>query len=333
MPRDLPNNRRKLLAALGACSFVSPFSSLAQSTTRLRRIGYLSPYRSDGDSRFEAFKQQLRDLGHVEGKTLTINYLSAEGRPDRLPALAAELVRRNVDIILAAGGTPSANAARKAGRSIPVVFAGVADPVGQGFVSSLARPGGNFTGTTTQAPEVAVKSLALFREIVPTARRIAILSNPTNSWHSLVLSEIHAAVMKLRLEVTVVNAKQSAEFDGAFAEIIRDRPAGLLILGDALFNSEAGRLTTLAARHLLPTIGINNSVPDSGGLMSYGANRLEVVRRAAILVDKILKGAKPADLPVEQPTEFELLVNMKTAKALGINIPQSILVRADRQIE
>lgn len=327
------NNRRKLLVALGGSALVSPLSSLAQPTTKIARIGYLSPYLSDNDSRFEAFKQQLRDLGHVEGKTITIDYLSAEGKPGRLPALAAELVRRNLDVIMAAGGTPSANAARNAARTTPVVFAGVADPVGQGFVTSLARPGGNVTGTSTQAPEVAVKSLALFKEIVPAARRIAILSNPTNSWHSLVLSETQAAARKLRLEVTVVNAKRPAEFEGAFAEIIRDRPAGLLILGDALFNSEAGQLTTLAARHLLPTIGINNSVPDSGGLMSYGANRLDVVRPAAILVDKILKGAKPADLPVEQPTKFELIVNMKTAKALGIKIPQSILLRADKRIE
>lgn len=327
------SDRRKILVTLGAAAFTFPLSPLAHSATRIRRIGYLSPYRSDGDVRFDAFRQQLRDLGHVEGTTVTIDYVSAEGKPDRLAKLAVELVRRNVNIILAAGGTPSTKAARNATQTIPIVFAGVADPVGQGFVTSLARPGGHLTGTTTQSAEMAAKSLTLFKEMVPAAKRMAILSNPTNSYHSLALKEIYLVARKLVVEVAVVNAKRSTELENAFLEIIRDRPAGLLIIGDALFNSEARQLTELAARQRLPAIGVNNSVPDSGGLMSYGTNRLAVVRRAAILVDKILKGAKPADLPVEQPTEFELILNLKTARDLGIEIPQSILVRADRRIE
>ena len=327
------NSRRKLLVALGAGALVAPFGSFAQQAGRIGRIGFLSPFPTGNDPQFEAFKQQLRDLGHVEGKTITINYLSAEGKYDRLSALAAELVRGNVDVIMTAGGTPAVNAARNATKTIPVVFSPVADPVGQGIVASLARPGGNVTGISVQHPESAVKSLALLKEVVPTAKRIAILSNPTNSSLPGVLGDMHTAAKTLRLEITVANAGTAGEFETVFAEIVRDRPAGLVILADALFNSEAGRLTTLAARHRLPTMGGHNAIPESGGLMSYGANRLDLARRAAVLVDKILKGAKPADLPVEQPTKFELVINMNTAKALGIKIPQSILVRADKVIE
>ncbi len=330
------NNRRRLIVALSAGALAAPLYSFAQQQGKVWRVGFLSPF-SSGNSRqyqqFEVFKQQLLDLGQVEGKTITFEYLSADGKYDRLPALAADLVRRNVDVILAAGGTPAATEARNATSTIPVVFVNVSDPVGQGFVTSLARPGGNVTGISNQNSEVAAKSLAFLKEIVPSAKRIAILTNPTNLAHSLLLNEMRAAARTLRLEITVVNARASAEFDGAFTEIVRDRPAGLLILSDTFFTSESGRLTTLAARHGLPTVGGNDTVPESGGLMSYGANRSDLIRRAAILVDKILKGAKPADLPVEQPTKFDLIVNMKTAKALGIKIPNSILVLATRVIE
>jgi putative ABC transport system substrate-binding protein len=279
------------------------------------------------------FKQQLRDLGHVEGKTITIDYLSAEGKYDRLPSLAAELIRRDVDVIMADGGTPSATAVKNATRTIPVVFVGVADPVGQGIVASLARPGGNVTGISNQQRDTALKTLALLKEIVPSAKHIAILSNPTNSFLSQVLSDMQAAARTLRLEITVVNARAPAELEGAFAEIARVRPAGVVIPGEAMFNIEAGRLAALAARHRLPTMSGNSASPESGGLMSYGANRLDLVRRAAILVDKILKGAKPANLPVEQPTKFELILNMRTAKDLGIKIPNSILVQATKVIK
>jgi len=327
------NTRRKLLVALGAGVFATPLACFAAQQAKVGRIGFLSPYPSDNDLRFEAFKQQLRDLGHVEGKTITIDYLSAETKYDRLPALAAELVRRNVDVIVADGGPPPVTAARIATKTIPVVFVAVSDPVGQGIVASLARPGGNVTGISLQGRDTAGKLLELLKEIVPSAKRIALLSNPKNSSISLVLSEMHAAARTLRLEATVVNAGTPGEFEAAFAEIARDRPAGVVILNDPIFFSEAGRLTTLAAKHRLPTMGGHKAFPESGGLMSYGANRLDLIRRSAFLVDKILKGAKPTDLPVEQPTEFELVVNMKTAKALGIKIPNSILVRADKVIE
>jgi putative ABC transport system substrate-binding protein len=327
------NKRRKLVIAIGGSALAAPFASFAQRPGKVWRVGFLTSFRSDNDPQIGVFKKQLRDLGHVEGKTITIDYLSAEGKYDRLPALAAELVRRNMDVIMAASGTPAATAARNAARTIPVVFQGIADPVGQGFVTSLARPGGNVTGISNQNPEVAVKLLELLKEIVPSAKSIAILSNPTNPSLLLVLSEMQTAARTLRLEVTVVNARAPAEFEGAFAEIVRARSAGVVIPGDALFSSEAGRLMTLATTHQLPTVGLNAVVPESGGLMSYGANRPNMVRRAAILTDKILKGAKPADLPVEQPTKFDLVLNKKTARNLGIKIPQSILVQATKVIE
>ena len=327
------NNRRKLLVVLGASGLAASFPSLAQPKTKIARIGFLSAFRSENDSRFEVFKQQLRDLGHVEGKTITIEYLSAEGKYDRLPDLAADLVRRNVDIIMTDGGTPAAIAARNATKTIPVVFALVSDPVGQGIVASLARPGGNITGISYQHPEVAAKSLSLLKEIVPSTKRIVILSNPKNSSHPPVISEMQAAGRTLRLETTVVNAGAPSEFDNAFADIARERPAGLVILSDPLFNIEAGRLTTLAAKYRLPTMGTTNNVPESGGLMSYGPNRPDLIRHAAIMVDKILKGAKPADLPVEQPTKFDLVLNKRTAKDLGIKIPNSVLAQATKVIE
>lgn len=327
------NNRRKLIVALCVGALIVPFSSFAQQQGKVWRVGFLSPYPSGNDLRFKAFKQQLRDLGHVEGKTITIDYLSAETKYDRLSVLAAELVRRNVDVIVADGGTPPVTAARSATKTIPVVFVAVSDPVGQGIVASLARPGGNVTGISLQGRDTAGKLLSLLKEIVPSARRIALLSNPANTSTSLVLSEMHAAARTLRLETTVVNARTPGEFEAAFAEIARDRPAGVVILNDPTYFSEAGRLTTLAAKHRLPTIGGHKAFPESGGLMSYGANRLDLVRRSAVLVDKILKGAKPADLPVEQPTKFDLVINLKTAKALGIKIPQSLLLRANEVIE
>ena len=279
------------------------------------------------------FKQQLRDLGQVEGKTITIDYLLAEGKSERLPALAAELVRRNVDVILTGGGTPAATAAKNAAGTIPVVFQGVGDPVGQGFVTSLARPGRNMTGISDQQPEVGPKLLQFFKEIVPSAKRIAILTNPNNSSQPLTLGGMQAAARALRIDVAVVSAGSPAEFEGAFVEIVRGRSDGLVVLRDPLFVGEAVRLMTLAARHRLPTMGGDQSVPESGGLASYGPNRLDLIRRAAILVDKIVKGAKPSDLPVEQPTKFELVVNMRTAKDLGITIPNSILVSAEKVIE
>ncbi len=310
-----------------------PLVAAGQPQSGILRIGYLQSVPSANDLRFEAFKQKLRELGHVEGKTIAIDYRSAEGKLDRLPALAAELVVRKVDVLMADGGTPTITAAKTATRTIPTVFMGVADPVGQGVVASLARPGGNVTGVSMQHPEFAPKLLELFSEILRSARRITILSNPANSSLPRVIEEMRTAARALRLEIKVVNARGRDEFERAFSEIASQRPAGLVILRDALFASEARRLTTLAASHRLPTMGGDAVMPESGGLGSYGPNTLDMVRRCAVLVDKILKGAKPGELPVEQPLKFDLVINMRTAKALGLTIPPSVLVRADRVIE
>ena len=322
--------RRELLIALGALAALPAYS---QQPGKVWRVGYLSVFSSKNNQAFEVFKQQLRDLGQVERKTITIDFLSAEGNYDRLPSLAADLVRLNVDVIVAAGGTPVTTAAKNATRTIPIVFQGIADPVGQGFVTSLARPGGNITGATDMHRDTAGKSLSILKEVIPSAKRIAILSNPKNSSLPQVILDMQAAARLLRLDTTIINVATPNELEKAFAEIARDRPAGLVILADGLFISEAGRLATLAAKHRLPTLARLIAFPESGGLMSYGANRLELIRHAAILVDKIIKGAKPSDLPVEQPTKFDFVINMKTAKAMGLTIPQSVLLQASRVIE
>jgi putative tryptophan/tyrosine transport system substrate-binding protein len=310
-----------------------PLVAVAQPRSDMPRIGFLQAYPSANDLYFKAFKEKLQELGHVEDQTIAIDYRSAEGKYNQLPALAAELVGRNVNVLMVDGGTPSITAARKATQTIPTVFCCVADPVAQGIVASLARPGGNVTGISTQHPGFAGKSLELLKEILPSAQRIAILSNPTNSSLPLVLGEMQSAARALRIEIQVVNTQVPDEFEGAFAEIVRNQPAGLVILRDALFTTEARRLTALAARHGLPTMGGDRAMPESGGLSSYGPNRLDLLRRSAVLVDKILKGAKPADLPVEQPMKFDLVINLKIAQTLGITIPPSILFQADQVIQ
>ena len=327
------SNRRKFILALGAITLSAPFSSHAQQQTKLWRIGVLSALPSGNDQQFEESRQRFRELGYVEGKTIAFDYLSSEGDYDRLPALAAELVRRKVDVILAAGGTPTVLALKNATRTIPVVFVGVADPVGQGVVASLARPGGNITGISSQQVETGVRSLALFKETIPSAKRIVILSNPTNLSLAPVVKNMQAAGKTLRLELTVIDVKAPGEFERAFAEIARIRPAGVLIPIDTMFQNEAGRIVTLASKAQLPTMGGHSAIPENGGLMSYGANRPDLVRHAVLLVDKILKNAKAGELPIEQPTKFDLVVNLRAAKTLGINIPNSVMVQASQVIE
>src|SRR5262249_19662883 len=296
------------------------------------RIGFLDAFPSANNARLEAFRQKLRELGYVEGKTIVIDYVSAEGKYELLPARAADLVRRNSDVIVTTGGGPAAGAARDATRTIPIVFVAVGDPVAQGLVASLARPGGNLTGFSTQSHEVVGKLLALLKEIVPSPKRIAFLSNPANPVTPFQLKEMQTAARALRLEAKVVEARSPDEFDRAFTEIARDRPAGLVIQSDPMFVGEFARLAGRAAKYSLPTITLINSLPERGGLMSYGPSPLAMLPRAAIYVDKILKGDKPGDMPVQQPTEFELVINMKTARALGLTIPESVLFRADSVI-
>jgi putative ABC transport system substrate-binding protein len=268
----------------------------------------------------------------VEGKTLIIDYRSVQGTLHGLPALAAELVQNNVNVIFT-NSTPATLAAMRVTRTIPIVFAGVSDPVGQKIVASLARPGGNATGLSNQIPETSAKTLELLKEIVTSATRIAILANPTNEATALILLEMQAAARHLRLETSIVYAQSADELDKAFAEAKRLRADGMAIIADSVFNLNSRKVAALAATYRLPSISSLPRFPEEGGLISYGWNRPAHYRRGAELVDKILKGAKPAELPVEQPTKFDLIVNLKTAKALGLTVPSTIMVRADQLIQ
>jgi putative ABC transport system substrate-binding protein len=326
--------RRELIVALGLCVLAAPLVSHAQTPTGVPRIGFMQDSATPfNKARFEAFRQGLRELGYVEGKTVVIEYRNAEGKFDRLPALAAELLGLKVNIIVADGGAVTALAAKGATRTVPIVFPAVADPVSTGLVANLARPGGNLTGLSLQSPDTAGKRLQLLKEIVPRAKRIAFLVNPSNTSTAAVLREVQTASRTLGLEVQVVEAQAPAEFDVAFAEIARKRADALIVFPDSMFVAQSARIAALAAKLKLPTMGDNSALPESGGLVSYGANRLDMLRRAAIVVDKILKGAKPATLPVDQPSKFDLILNLKTAKALGLTIPPAVLLRADKVIE
>ncbi len=317
-----------------ALGLLSPaLAAGAQSPAKVTRIGVLyAGFPSATRHLHEAFKQGLRDLGYVEGQTIIIEERWAEGRLERLPDLAAELVQLKVDVIVA-GATPPIQAARQATKTIPIVMAVVADPVEQGFVASLARPGGNITGLSVQAPELGGKQLQLLKEVVPRASRVAILWNAANPYPALVVRETEAAARTLRVQLQSLPVRGPEEFEGAFEAATRGRAAALLTVGDVLTMAHRTRIVALAAKSRLPAMYSFREFVDDGGLMAYGANLADSYRRAATYLDKILKGAKPADLPVEQPTRFELVINLKTAKALGLTIPQSVLVRADQVIQ
>jgi putative ABC transport system substrate-binding protein len=312
----------------------APLTADAQQAGKVPRIGYLevtSP--SDRPSLLAAFRQGLRELGWVEGQNIVIDYRYAEGRVDWLPDLAAELVRLKVDLIVASAGTQAATAAKNATETIPIVMIYVRDPVGTGLIASLARPGGNVTGVSGSAGlELFAKHLELLKETVPKIRRVAILSNPDNAYHQLARREVNVAARSLGVQLQLLEARGPNEFDGAFAAMATERVGALLVLSDAIFGSHRTRLADLAARSRLPAaFGVRDSV-EAGGLMSYGPSFLDSYRQAATYVDKLLKGAKPADLPVEQPMKFELVLNLKTAEALGLTIPPLILFQADEVI-
>jgi putative ABC transport system substrate-binding protein len=328
-------NRRRFLQAVSVSVLAAPLAAAAaQQAGKVPRIGFLgvtSP--SDRPSLLDAFRQGLRELGWVEGQNIVIDYRYAEGRLDRLPGLAAELVRLEVDIIVSFG-TQGVTAARNATETIPIVMIAVRDPVGTGLIASLAHPGGNVTGVSgSPGLEIVAKQLELLKETVPKIRRVAILSNPTNAYHQLAIKEVTVAARSLGVRLQLLEARGPAEFDGAFAAMAAERVEALLVVSDVIFNNHRARLADLAARSRLPAAyGVRESV-EAGGLMSYGTSFLDLHRRSAAYVDKILKGVRPADLPVEQPTKFELVINLKTARALGLTIPQSLLRQADQVIE
>jgi putative tryptophan/tyrosine transport system substrate-binding protein len=304
----------------------------AQQAKKVPRIGVLWLYSPAIASPFaEAFRQGLRELGYVEGKSIVIEYRHAEGKYDRLPSLAAELVRLNVDIIVTAS-TQAAQAGQQATRSIPIVMTVVSDPVESGLVGSLARPGGNVTGLSLMHPELSGKRLELLKEVIPKLSRVAVLSNLSNPIIPPLLRETEAAARAVGVQLQVVEVRGPIELDSAFGAMTRDRAGALVVLPDGTFQNERRRIAALAAKGRLPTMYAWREAVDDGGLMAYGASVPDILRRAATYVDKILKGTKPADLPVEQPLKFELVINLKTAKQIGLTVPQSVLYRADKVI-
>jgi putative ABC transport system substrate-binding protein len=327
------STRRAFIGALTGL-LAAPLAAEAQQAGKVYRVGYLTAGSVTANPRvLEAFRQGLRDLGWVEGQNIVIEYRSAEGRFDRLPDLAAELVRLKVDVIVAAP-TPAALAAKNATGTVPIVGVSLTEPVGLGLIGSLARPGGNVTGVSySVGTDIFGKDLELLKEVVPKVRRVAVLSNPDGPAQPLTISNIKGAARSLGLQLLLLEARAPGDFDGAFAAMARERVGALFVVTDPMFIPHRTRLTDLAAKNRLPSIFTQRADVEAGGLMSYGPNFADMYRRAATYVDKILRGAKPADLPVEQPTKFELVINLKTANALGLTIPRSVLARADEVIQ
>jgi putative ABC transport system substrate-binding protein len=328
-------NRAGLVTALTISLLVAQLAAEAQAPAKIPRIGFLTAVPlSVMSARTEAFRQGLRELGYVEGKTILIEWRSAAGQLDRLPSLAAELVRLNVDVIVTGG--PSATRPTKAATvTIPIVITNDSDPVANGFVASLARPGGNITGLSTVSPEMYGKQLELLKEIVPTLARVAVLGDSAEPGNAQALRETERAARTLRVQLQYLDVRGPNDIETAFRAARTGRADAVLTLTSAVLASNGQQVIDLAGRGRLPAMHFSTSpgfVAD-GGLMSYGASTADLDRRAATYVDKILKGAKPADLPVEQPTKFEFAINLKTAKALGLTIPPSVLGRADQVIE
>ena len=327
--------RRVVLAAgLAGGLLAVPLAATAQPAVKIHRIGFLAYTEpAETNSGFTAFRQGLRDLGWIDGKNVAIEYRWAEGRAERLPDLAAELVRLKVDVILAAT-TTAAVAAKKATSTVPIVMATASDPEALGLVASLARPGGNVTGLSFGVGLGSIsKQLELLREALPGVVRVAVLSNPANPAQPLFVREVKDAARSLGVQARFLEARGPEDLDGAFARMARERAGALLVISDPVFYRYRERLRDLAARNRLPAMYGIRVYPEAGGLMSYGIDNRDNFRRSTAYVDKMLKGAMPADLPVEQPTKFELVINLKTARALGLTIPPAMLARADQVIE
>jgi putative ABC transport system substrate-binding protein len=330
-------SRRAFVAAVASGLLAAPLTALAQPAAKVPRIGVLTiNLAASPPNLHEAFRQELRDLGYVEGRNVVLEYRDAGGKVEQLPALAAELVALKVDVILA-GPTVAAVAAKHVTRTLPIVFIGPSDPVTSGLVSSLARPGGNVTGPSSAlSPELAGKCLEQLTQAVPGVSRVAVLWQPgagVERTEKDTLQGAEGAARALGVRLQVVEARGPADIDRAFSDMTRARVGALTVFNTVMFLSERRRLVALAAKHRLPALYTFREFVDAGGLMSYGHNQADLNRRAASYVDKILKGAKPGDLPVEQPTKFDLIINLKTARALGLTIPPPVLARADQVIE
>jgi putative ABC transport system substrate-binding protein len=326
-------NRRTFLGGLMLGAFGLPLVAQAQQPGRVYRVGFLGNSTPALEANLVGpFRDGLRDLGYIEGRNVLIEYRWAEGNYERFPALIAELIAQKVDVIVTAG-TPASLAVKKATASIPLVMVAVGDPVGSGLVASLARPGGNLTGLVSIAPDLEGKRLELLTEVVPKLSHVAFLLNPANAFHVTSEREARAAGKALHLKVEFVAVRAESEFDRAFQAISSQRPGALVMLADRLFLHHRARIVDFAARHRLPTVYAYTELVEAGGLMSFGPSYPGMHRRAAYFVDRILKGAKPGDLPMEQPTKFDLVINLKTAKALGLTIPQAVLLRATAVIQ
>ncbi len=324
--------RREFITLLGGAAGIwRPLAARAQYAGKVARIGYLSP--GSPSVRTDLFRQGLRKHGYVEGKNILIEYRFAEGNFDRLAALAAQLVQFKVDVIVAEA-TQASLAAKDATKTIPIVMLLVADPVGFGLVASLARPGANITGTSSMTPDLAGKSLQLLKEVVPKASRAAVLWNPNNVVaQANLLRETEVAAAELGIRLQLVGVRGPGEFDSAFAEITKGDPSVLLVMADPILVLHKTRIVDFAKKSRLPAMYGNKEYVGAGGLAYYGSSLADIFQRAAAYVDKILKGAKPADLAVEQPTRFEFVINLKTAKTLGLDIPPALLASADEVIE
>lgn len=304
----------------------------AQTGGKAPTIGVLLPYAAESDARLDAFQQGLRDLGYIDGQTIRIEYRWADGKFDKLPELAADLVRKKVDLIVTLVTQPTI-AAKKATATIPIVMVAVSDPVGSGLVTSLARPGTNVTGTSSMTAEVVGKQLELIRETLPHVRRVAALWNPANPvFQAMQVKEAESAAQALRMRLEFFQAGSPKEIEKAFSTTAQEGIRGVLILGDPVFISHRQKIAELATKRRLATVSGTREHVDAGAMMAYGPSFADMYRRTAYYVDRILKGAKPAELPVEQPTKFELVINLKTAKQIGLTVPPNVLARADKVI-
>ncbi len=325
--------RRQLISLLGGAVVSWPLAAHAQQPAKVLRIGFLGNSTAALEANLIGpFRDGLSALGYVEGRNVVIEYRWAEGKYERFAGLIAELIALKVDVIVTAG-TPATLAVKKATTRVPLVMIAVGDPVGTGIVASLARPGGNITGLSSMAPDLEGKRLELLREVAPGLSRIAVFWNPANAFNAGAMRQVRAAADALRISVLPLAVRTAEELDGAFAAIIKERPEALIVFADRIFLHNRLRMMEFAAENRLPSVNAYQELVEAGGLMSFGPSYEDMHRRAATYVDKIFKGAKPADLPVEQPTRFKLVINLKTARALGLNIPPTLLVLADEVIE
>jgi putative tryptophan/tyrosine transport system substrate-binding protein len=327
-------DRRKFVTAAAGALLTLPLAIEAQQAGKVPRIGFLAQNSAEiSPHLLVTFRRALGERGWVDGQNILIEARYADGKVDRLPALVAELIRLNVDVIVT-GSSRATWVAKDATQSLPIVMAASADALGEGLVTSLAHPGGNITGMTFLAgPEIAGKQLQLLKEVAPAASRVAVLTNPTNRSHAGFARELKIAARSLGAQLQVLEAQDPDQIDSAFVAMTRERAGALLVLTDSVFLGERRRIVDLAARSRLPALYSQREFAADGGLVSYGPSLSEMFRRAATHVDKILRGTKPGDIPVEQPTKFELVINLKTAKTLGLTIPQPLLLRADEVIQ